>query len=71
MTKFQEKCAEALGEMGYKQKYEHVPTKFQKNDAGDIVDIKHVKTLYDILVIMYRTGAQEKVWEIQRVLQIS
>lgn len=64
---FQRAVGFMLKEKGYKYKY---PKSYQLNDMSMPIDVSKIKNLFDLFYIGSKNGAQEKIWEIQRLLQI-
>lgn len=67
MSEFQKEVVNALKSLGFKYKYNKV---YQLNDGSMYVDISKIESIKDLFQTAFKNGAQEKVWEIKRVLEV-
>jgi hypothetical protein len=63
-SRFQREVADMLKQIGYEYRYN---LEYQLNDS--YVDVSRLKNIKDLFQTAYNNGAQDKVWEIKRVLE--
>jgi hypothetical protein len=67
MSLFQKEVVVMLKKLGFRYKYNKV---YQLNDGAMPIDVSYITDIEDLYKLAYKNGAQEKVWEIKRVLEV-
>ena len=66
MSEFQKEVVSALESLSYEYRF----NKIYQHGNGELINVDKIKSLRDLIRVIYQSGAQEKVWEIKRVLEI-
>ena len=67
MSDFQREVVSALKSLGYEYRFNKL---YKHGRGGELINIDRIEDLSGLIKTFYQVGAQEKIWELKKVLEI-